>query len=93
MLIWDHTAEKPLWHYPTYALKMQDIRFNVDRSRLAVGVSYGWEHSKDAPLTLFGGGCGCGELPATVWVSMRRSKVRGRGDGKRGDGERRGGQR
>ena len=61
MSIWDHTAKKPLRHYPTYALEMQDIRFNVDGPQLAVGVSYGWEHSKDAPLTLFGGGCGCGD--------------------------------
>ena len=61
MSIWDHTAKKPLRHYPTYVLEMQDIRFNVDRSRLAVGVSYGWEHGKDAPLTLFGRGCGCGD--------------------------------
>ena len=32
---------KPLWHYPTYVLEMQDIRFNADGSWLAVGVSYG----------------------------------------------------
>ena len=61
MLIWDHTAKKPLWHYLTYVLEMQDIRFNADGSQLAVEVRYGWEHSEDAPLTLFGGGCGCSD--------------------------------
>ena len=61
MSIWDHTVKKPLRHYPTYPLEMQDIRFNADGSQLVVGVSYRWEHSEDTPLTLFGRGCGCGD--------------------------------
>ena len=89
MSIWDHTVKKLLRHYLTYALEMQDIRFHADGLRLAVGVSYGWEHSEDAPLTLLAGGVDV----AMVWVSTRRSKVRGHGDGERGDGEHRGGQR
>ena len=60
-MIWDNTVKKPLRHYPTYVLEMQDIRFNADGLRLVVGVSYSWEHSEDTLLTLFSGGCGCGD--------------------------------
>jgi len=42
--IWDHTAKKRLRQYPKYGLGVQDIAFNVDGTRLAVGVSHGWEH-------------------------------------------------
>ncbi|KAF8517022.1 WD40 repeat-like protein, partial [Hysterangium stoloniferum] len=45
--IWDHTAKKRLRQYPKYSLSVQDIAFNVDGSRLAVGVSYGWEQGPE----------------------------------------------
>jgi len=45
--IWDHTAKKRLRQYPKYALGVRDIAFNVDGSRLAVGVSYGWENGAE----------------------------------------------
>jgi hypothetical protein len=45
--IWDHTAKKRLRQYPRYALGVRDIAFNVDGSRLAVGVSYGWENGAE----------------------------------------------
>lgn len=45
--IWDHTAKKRLRQYPKYAISVQDIAFNVDGSRLAVGVSYGWENGAE----------------------------------------------
>ena len=48
MSIWDHTAKKRLRQYPKYALGVQDIAFSADGARLAVGVSYGWEHGEDA---------------------------------------------
>ena len=38
MLIWDHTVKERLQQYPKYVLRVQDIAFNADGSRLAVGV-------------------------------------------------------
>lgn len=45
--IWDHTAKKRLRQYPKYPMSVQDIAFNVDGSRLAIGVSYGWENGAE----------------------------------------------
>ncbi|GJJ15256.1 hypothetical protein Clacol_009532 [Clathrus columnatus] len=45
--IWDHTAKKRLRQYPKYASGVQDIAFNNDGSRLAIGVSYGWENGPE----------------------------------------------
>lgn len=45
--IWDHTAKKRLRQYPKYALGVQDVAFNLDGSRLAIGVSYGWENGPE----------------------------------------------
>ena len=45
--IWDHTAKKRLRQYPKYPIGVQDIAFNIDGSRLAVGVGYGWENGAE----------------------------------------------
>ena len=84
MSIWDHTAKKQLRQYPKYALRVQNIAFNVDGSQLEVGVT------ARIPRSYFL----VGDVDAAmVWVRMRRGKVRGCGDGERGNGECRGGQR
>ena len=84
MSIWDHTAKKWLWQYPKYTLRVQNIAFNVDGLRLKVGVT------ARIPCSYFL----AGDVDvATVWVRMRRGKVRGCGDRERGNGEHRGGQR
>ena len=78
--IWDHMVKKRLWQYPKYALRVQDIAFNVDRLWLVVGVSYGWEHSEDTPVILFGGRCGCSdsvgenEEGERLWIWQERRR-------------------
>ena len=63
---------------------MQNIAFNADGSQLKVGVI------ARIPCSYFL----AGDVDvATVWVRMRRGKVRGCGDRERGDGKYRGGQR
>ena len=71
MSIWDHTAKKRLRQYPKYPLGVRDIAFNADGTRLAVGVSYGWERGED----------GAGQNVGTARVFVREVgdevKVRG----------------
>ena len=58
----------------------------IQRGRFA---AQGGGHGEDTPFILLAGDVDV----ATVWVRMRRGKVRGCGDGERGNGECRGGQR
>lgn len=46
--IWDHTAKKRLRQYPKYHNAVNDISFNMSGTKLAVGVSYGWEKGEAA---------------------------------------------
>ncbi len=46
--IWDHTAKKRLRQYPKYHNAVNDISFNMSGTKLAVGVSYGWEKGESA---------------------------------------------
>ena len=46
--IWDHTAKKRLRQYPKYHNSVNDISFNTNGTKLAVGVSYGWEKGEPA---------------------------------------------
>jgi len=46
--IWDHTAKKRLRQYPKYHNAVNDISFNMNGTKLAVGVSYGWEKGESA---------------------------------------------
>jgi len=46
--VWDHTAKKRLRQYPKYHNAVNDISFNNTGTKLAVGVSYGWEKGESA---------------------------------------------
>ena len=46
--VWDHTAKKRLRQYPKYHNAVNDISFNSTGTKLAVGVSYGWEKGEPA---------------------------------------------
>jgi len=46
--VWDHTAKKRLRQYPKYHNAVNDISFNKTGTKLAVGVSYGWEKGEPA---------------------------------------------
>ena len=46
--VWDHTAKKRLRQYPKYHNAVNDISFNTNGTKLAVGVSYGWEKGESA---------------------------------------------
>ena len=70
--IWDHMVKKQLWQYLKYALGVQNIAFNADGSQLEVEVMV------RIPCSYFLAG---DVDTATVWVRMRRGKVRGCGDG------------
>ena len=52
-MIWDHMEKKPLRHYLKYALEMQDIRFNADGSRLAVGGELWLGAQQGRPINTF----------------------------------------
>lgn len=41
--IWDHTAKKRLRQYPKYHNAVNAVAFNKTGTKLAVGVSYGWD--------------------------------------------------
>lgn len=41
--IWDHTAKKRLRQYPKYHNAVNAVSFNKNGTKLAVGVSYGWD--------------------------------------------------
>jgi cell cycle arrest protein BUB3 len=41
--IWDHTAKKRLRQYPKYHNAVNAVAFNQTGTKLAVGVSYGWD--------------------------------------------------
>ncbi|PVG01361.1 WD40 repeat-like protein [Serendipita vermifera] len=45
--IWDHTAKKRLRQYPKYHNAVNAVAFNRTGSRLAVGVSYGWDKGQE----------------------------------------------
>jgi hypothetical protein len=46
--VWDHTAKKRLRQYPKYHNAVNDVSFNKTGTKLAVGVSYGWEKGEHA---------------------------------------------
>lgn len=41
--IWDHNAKKRLRQYPKYHNSVNDVAFNSTGTKLAIGVSYGWD--------------------------------------------------
>ncbi|CAG7849792.1 Mitotic checkpoint protein BUB3.2 AltName: Full=Protein BUDDING UNINHIBITED BY BENZYMIDAZOL 3.2 [Serendipita indica DSM 11827] len=45
--IWDHTAKKRLRQYPQYHNAVNAISFNAAGSKLAIGVSYGWDKGQE----------------------------------------------
>lgn len=46
--VWDHTAKKRLRQYPKYHNAVNDISFNKTGTKLAIGVSYGWDKGEPA---------------------------------------------
>jgi cell cycle arrest protein BUB3 len=45
--IWDHTAKKRLRQYPKYHNAINAVSFNKTGTKLAVGVSYGWDKGQE----------------------------------------------
>ncbi|KIM26668.1 hypothetical protein M408DRAFT_330444 [Serendipita vermifera MAFF 305830] len=45
--IWDHTAKKRLRQYPKYHNAVNAVSFNKTGTKLAVGVSYGWDKGQE----------------------------------------------
>lgn len=46
--IWDHTAKKRLRQYPKYRNAVNDVAFNKTGTKIAIGVSYGWDKGAEA---------------------------------------------
>jgi cell cycle arrest protein BUB3 len=49
--IWDHQLKKRLRQYSKYHSSIPSIAFNCDGTKLAVGVSYGWEAGEEGAKT------------------------------------------
>ncbi|KAG8826384.1 hypothetical protein FRB91_002163 [Serendipita sp. 411] len=45
--IWDHTTKKRLRQFPSYHSAVNAVAFNKTGSKLAIGVSYGWDKGQE----------------------------------------------